>query len=706
MLVRTAVLSLVRRPGQALLVGIAVIAASAFAASALLIALNARSALVSFGMSTPEAADAVVVPPVTVDSAGAATLSTHLGSVPGTVDVVVEHLGDVEVEVGGTTSSWKLSSDPGSGPLSRVPDLTGGRSLEVGELVLGTGTAERTGAAVGDRVLVDGHEFEVAAIGPMREFGRDAALIHEEDAAELGSAMAPVQIFVTGDPDLDELRAVAEGSSVQSGEVRRAQEASSVTDTATGVFGALALFVLLSMISAAVIVGSAFRIVLVRRASELALLRVIGAGRKQVRRLVLCEAAGIGLVGGAAGVLIGVGIAAVMVEAARSFGLVNEPLLGSPVGLAACVALSVLCAVLAAIPAARSAGRASPVEALGASRSVEARPVRRRDRAGIALVLGLTAALTAVGATAVSGADEFLALVIAACSGLLVFGALAALGPLLVSGSASLLRPVVARSLSARLAVANIRRASRRTAAMTTVLTLGVGLTAALAVGVSGASTEARASVAENFPSPAIIPTSMVADPEATASRLAQHPDVEARLEGLDILIDPAPGVSTEDLRTAVLQSTDPGTTVFWASDVLVGIEQMILIGQVVGAAMIGVTILVALIGVMVTLALSVTERRSEIALLRALGVSRAGARRSIAAEAVLAALVSAVAGTAIGSAYGVLALHLLGMSTGAPPLLSLGAVVLAVTAAALVAAAAPMWSAGRVPPALGLAAR
>src|SRR5699024_4394490 len=194
-------------------------------------------------------------------------------------------------------------------------------------------------------------------------------------------------------------------------------------------------------------------------------------------------------------------------------GLVNEPLLVSPVGLAACVALSVLCAVLAAIPAARSAGRASPVEALGASRSVEARAVRRRDRPGIALELGLTAALTVVVATAGAGADELVALVTAACGGLLVFGALAPLGPLLVSGPASLLRPVGARSLSARLAVANIRRASRRTAAMATVLTLGVGLTAALAVGVSGASTEARASVAENFPSPAIIPTSMVADP-------------------------------------------------------------------------------------------------------------------------------------------------------------------------------------------------
>src|SRR5699024_10928421 len=160
-----------------------------------------------------------------------------------------------------------------------------------------------------------------------------------------------------------------------------------VTDTATGVFGALALFVLLSMISAAVIVGSAFRIVLVRRASELALLRVIGAGRKQVRRLVLCEAAGIGLVGGAAGVLIGVAMAGVMAEASRPFGAVARPLLVSPVGRPACVAVSVLGAVRAAIPAARSAGRASPVAALGASRSVEARPVRRRDRAGIALVL-------------------------------------------------------------------------------------------------------------------------------------------------------------------------------------------------------------------------------------------------------------------------------------------------------------------------------
>lgn len=706
MLYRTAALSITRRPGQALLVGAAVLAAATFAAAALLIAVNARGALTAFGMSVPPAADAVIVPDGDIDPADAADLSTQVRALPGTEEVVVEHLGDVEVELGGSTSVWKLSSDPGSGALSTVPELTAGSAPETREVVLGEGTAERTGASVGDRLTVDGEEFVVAGIGPVHEFGRDTALLREEDAAALGGLMAPVQIFVIGDPDLEAIGDLADGATVFSGEERRAEEARAVTETATGVFGALALFVLLALISAAVIVGSTFRILLVRRATELALLRCIGASRRQVARLVLLEAAGIGLIGGIVGPVLGLGLAWALVMAGRSAGLLAAPFLASPLGLAACVALSVLSTSLAALPAVRASGRASPVEALGASRATEARPARRRARLVIALALVAAAALTAAAALLVAANQQFLGLALAVLSGLLVFGALTALGPLLVAGAATVLRPLGARSVSLRLALANTRRASRRTAAMTTVLTLGVGLTAALTVGVAGASEDARRGVAQNFPTPAIIPTDMVADPDAVVTRLSGHPDAEARIEGLDILIEPAPGASLAELRTAVLDSTEPGAMVFWASDVLAGIEQMILIGQVVGAAMIGVTVLVALIGVVVTLALSVTERRREIALLRALGVSRSGARRSIAAEAALAALVGALTGVVLGAAYGGLGLQVLGMSAGSPPLLSLAVLVLAVTAAALLAAAAPMWTAGRVPPASGLTAR
>ncbi|HEX7350896.1 FtsX-like permease family protein [Brachybacterium sp.] len=705
MILRTALLSALRRPRQALLIGIAVVAATAFAATALLLATNGRTALEAFGITTPEAADAVIVPRGDVDAEEVHRTAETLRALPGTEQVVVESLGDAEVQIGGTTSTWKLSSDPGSGPLSAVPELTSGSAPEPGEVVLGESTAARTGASVGDVMIVDGRELTVAGIGPVHEFGRDAALVREEDAAALGDVMIPVQIFVTGDVALTDLEALAPHSVISSGEEKRDAEARTVTDTLVGVIGGLVLFVALAMLAAVVIVSSTFRILLVRRATELSLLRCIGASRAQVRRLVLVEAACIGVIGGVLGVGIGTGIGAVMIAIARDAGLLTAPFSAPVTGLIGCVALAATASLAAAVPAARTAGQASPVEALGSSRATEARPVRRGPRLMLAAALVLTAAAAAGLGVLVSSEQEFLGLALAALSGTLVFLALVLLGPLLVSIAAAMLRPLASRSPAMSLAVANTRRASRRTAAMTTVLTLGVGLTAALTVGVSGATQDARDGVARNFPAPAIIPTDLVEDPDALVAQLDEHPAVDARIEDLDILIDATPGTSDDELRSAVLGTIDPGTDVFWAADVQSGIDQMILIGQAVGGAMIGVTLLVALIGVMVTLSLSVTERRQEISLLRALGLSRAVARRAIGAEAALAAAVGASTGVGVGGLFGILALHILGMAVGVPPLGTLAVLFLAVIAAAIAAAAIPMWNAGRVPPALGLAA-
>lgn len=705
MVYRTAVLSAVRRPGQAILIGIAIVAATAFAATSLLLATNARAALVAFGVSTPAAADASVIPNAELDPSVVTGIAQEARQLPGVTEVVVEHLGDVGVELNGTTSTWKLTSDPGSGPLSAIPEVTTGQAPEVGEVVLGPSTADRSGASVGDTLVVEGRELRVAGIGPVHEFGQDVALLREEDAVALGESMTPVQIFLTGDVDLDALRSVAGDSSVYSGEERRAQEGRSVTDTLVGVFSVLSVFVALAVLATVVIVSSTFRILLTRRATELALLRCIGATRKQVSRLVLIEAACIGLFGGLVGVALGTAGSAALVAVARAAGLLVGPFDAAPVGLVACVVLAVACAVVAALPAARAAGAASPVEALGSSRSTEARPVRQGRRLLVASALVVAAAGAGVVGALVSPTEEFLGLGLAALSGTLVFLAIVAVGPFLVKAAAHLLRPLRSRSVSLRLALSNARRASRRTAAMTTVLTLGVGLTVALVVGVVGATEDAEKDLARNFAATAIIPVDFVDDPEAVVSRLSDRPEVEARVEGLDILIDPAPGTKDTELRTAVLESTGPGTTVLWADDARSGVEQMILIGQAIGAAMIGATMVVALIGVMVTLTLSVTERRQEIALLRALGVSRSVARRSIAAEAALAAVVGSATGVALGSTYGVLALHVLGMSVGRPPVAAIGALVVGVVITATLAAAIPMRNAGRVQPAIGAAA-
>ncbi|WP_430591929.1 FtsX-like permease family protein [Humidisolicoccus flavus] len=703
---RTALRSVQRRPGQALLTGIAIVAATAFAAIAVLLAMNARVALVEFGMSTPQSADAVVLLENDLESADAAELAEAMRALPGASQVSVDYLGDVVVEFDGVATTWKLSSDAGTGPLSAISELEAGAAPELGEVVLGASTADRVGANVGDTLMIEGREFLVAGIGSVHEFGMDVALIREADAVALGDLMFPAQILIHGAVSLDEVRALAGGSTVIGGEERRAEEARSVTDTLVGVFGALTVFIGLAVLAAIVIVSSTFRILLARRASELALLRCVGATKSQVSRSVLLEAACIGLLGGVIGAALGLGGAAALVAVGRSAGLLTNPFISAPAALVACVALAVVCAIVAAYPAARAAGKTAPVVALGEASSTEARPSRLGARLLVAASLTLTAIVAGAAGLSVASTDEFFGLALAALSGTLVFIALVVVGPFLIKGAALAVRPLVSPWLSMRLAVSNAKRASRRTAAMATVLTLGVGMTAALIVGVAGATEDSRATVAQNFPSEAIIPISLVNDPDAVVDALAAHPDIEASIAGEDILVDPAPGSSPEALRTAVIESLDVGTPVYWAADVQSGIEQTIMIGQIVGGAMIGVTVLVALIGVMVTLALSVAERRQEIALLRALGVSKAGARRSIAAEAALASLVGATTGLIFGSAYGLIALHILGMSFGQPPVLALVLLFLGVVAASVVAAAIPMRSAGRVQPAIGLTAR
>ena len=706
-LARIAARSVRRRPGQALLIGIAVVIATAFAATALTLALNARVALVGFGMSTPETVDAVVIPPRDLDGAQVRDTADDIRALPNAGEVVVEYLGDIEVEAHGTTATWKLTSDPGSGPLSAVSEITAGSAPGAGELFVGPRTAARSGVAVGDVLAVGALTLTVGGIGPINEFGQDVALIHEEDAAALGDAMMTVRILATGDIDVDAVAAlVDDDATVLAGDEARAAEVRTVTDSSVGVFGALVVFVGLAVISALVIVGSTFRILLGRRAAELALLRTVGATSVQVRRLVLSEAAAIGLIGGVVGAAIGFAGSAALVEIARSAGLVDAPFVSSPIGLAANVALAILGSVVAALPAAREASRASPVQSLTNARSSESRPVRLGARLALAGVLSFTAVAAAAGGTLIARTDEFMGLGLAALSGILLFVALVAVGPFLIRSAARLMRPAAVRSAPIRLALANARRASRRTASMTTVLTLGVGLTAALTVGVAGATEDARLDLERNFPTEALVLTSDVSDPESFAQELAAHPAIEARVGETEILIDPAAGSSLESLRTAVQGAVDVGTVVYWASDVREGIEQVILIGQVVGSSMIGVTLFVALIGVLVTLALSVAERRQELALLRALGLSRSASRRSIAAEAALAALVGAVIGTLVGVVYGLLALRVLGMAAGSPPIIALAALVVGVVVAALLAATIPMRTASRVPPAIGLAAR
>lgn len=167
-----------------------------------------------------------------------------------------------------------------------------------------------------------------------------------------------------------------------------------------------------------------------------------------------------------------------------------------------------------------------------------------------------------------------------------------------------------------------------------------------------------------------------------------------------------APGADPAAVRAAVAEATGgSGATVVWTADERAETEEMFGTVRAVGGGLVGVTLVVAVLGVGVTLALSVDERTRETALLRALGLTRSGARRAVAAEAALAGAVGAVLGVLLGAVYGALGLVAVGMSVPVPPVGQLAGLGIGVVAVAVLASAVSMRRAGAVAPAHGLAA-
>ncbi|GAA1077686.1 FtsX-like permease family protein [Pseudonocardia alni] len=701
---RAAVAGARRSPRRLLLTGLAVLVATVFAAGAVILTATLRGEVTGSLSSVPAGAAYSLETGGPSDGADPAAVVDRLRAVPGVDAVSESRSGPSSVEAGAASGSWTLSTDPMTGPLSTLDPLTAGRLPSgPGEVLVGAGTAERTGLAPGALVGIGGRTLTVTGVVPLRSGNGDALVVPDGDPA--ATALYGGRIAVAGSPDPAALAAVPGVGAVATADEQRDADLASASASADALLAGLSVFVGLALVAAAVVVASTFRIVLARRTRELALLRCVGASRGQVARSVLAEAVLTGVVAGAGGAALAVAGGWAVSAVVGATGT-EVPELVVPWGrLAGCVLLAVVVTVLAALSPALAAGRTPPVVALGAADATGARGPRVRVRVTLAALALLAAG--ALAALAVELGDALTGTALAALSGMSVFAALVVAGPFVVSGAAALLAPLVARWAPGRIAVGNARRMSRRTAAMTTVLSLGVGLTAALLVAVAGASADARASIDRNYPADVVVfPGTVDRDTDALAARLDAAPELTARVSDGIVLVDPAPGADPVAVRSAVARGAGDASAAFVA-DMREQTERAVGAVRGIGLGLVGVTLLVAVVGVGVTLALSVSERTREIALLRTLGLSRAASRRAVAAEAALAGAVAAVLGVVIGGAYGVLALAATGI--GAPtsgiPLGQLAALAAAVVAVAVAASVGPVRRAGRIEPAHGVVA-
>ena len=392
------------------------------------------------------------------------------------------------------TPYW--SDDPG------YAHVEGRGPRDSSEVMLEKHTLESSGLRIGDRthLVVLGTATEVTVVGEA-DFAAPmaGATIVMLDEATMRAAFAPAgtvaSVSVYGQPGVsqaelvDRLRSAAPaGSEVLTGDALRQQTKDEIAGQLGFVSTFLLVFALLALFVGAFIIANTFTMSVRQRMREFALLRAVGASPAQVFGSIVVQAAVVGLVGSALGVLGGFGLVEGIGALLRRMDMSlssRVPLSVSTVVVGLVVG-TVVSIAAAALPA-RRAALVPPVEAMRDEVTVHERSLHRRAWAGLALLVVGAAAV--VDAALRPDADR---------AGLLLgVGAAAVVVGVLVVGPVVV--PAVVRWLAApavawwrpvgRLARGNVVRNPRRAASTAGALTIGMALVGAAAV--LAASTEA-----------------------------------------------------------------------------------------------------------------------------------------------------------------------------------------------------------------------
>ncbi|WP_306319682.1 MULTISPECIES: ABC transporter permease [unclassified Streptomyces] len=250
------------------------------------------------------------------------------------------------------------------------------------------------------------------------------------------------------------------------------------TDMISGQFlGLFTTFLLvfsgIALLVATFSIHNTFAIVVAQRTRENALLRALGAARRQVAQATLVEAGAVAVVASAAGLVGGIGIAAGLqaLFPAIGFPFPEGDLVISPLSMLLPLAVGILVCLGSALLPALRAGRTAPLAALRESAVDDSGASRRRAVIGGAL--GAAAlAVTLVGVLAAPS------ITLAGIGAVLVLASFVVLGPV---ASTSAVRTLGApldrlRGVTGSLARRNALRSPKRTAATASALMIGVAV--------------------------------------------------------------------------------------------------------------------------------------------------------------------------------------------------------------------------------------
>lgn len=480
----------------------------------------------------------------------------------------------------------------GNGPpglafnVSDVEAITGDKilTLSSGELPTGPGeinldiaTAAKAGYTVGDdvKLITPGAEPTMTAeLTGLVKFGSEGGLvgatvtIFEEDAIqelffEGQDVYTSISLTAAEGVSQEQLRDAAktvlpEGLTAQTGDQVAKDGEEAIGEILGFISTFLLVFAAVSMVVGTFLIINTFSILVAQRSRELALLRAMGASRRQVNRAVLLEAFVIGLIGStvglAAGFFLAIGLKALF--AAFGLNLGSAPMPIEPRTVVVSYVVGILVTMIAAYLPARRASRIAPVQAMRDDVALPETSLRRRFLVGTVMVLGGIGLM--VAGFAGSGGQ-----------GLSLIG----LGMLAILVGVALMAPILGRPIIhalgavyrrlfgtvGTLATQNSLRNPRRTAATASALMVGLTLVALMAILGQSASASTDKAINESLTADLVV-SNVVGDSFSTtfADEIREVDGVEAvaqfryafpRIEGSQAWVGAA---DPRDLSTAL----------------------------------------------------------------------------------------------------------------------------------------------------------
>jgi len=527
-MLRISLRNVIARFGRIILTSLAIIASTAFLSGTFIFRDTIERTFDALFADAFEDVDAYVQSSSTVETAFGFESRDKLplgavdvvAGVDGVVDAQAFVQGDaIVIDKEGEPISQRTAPSYGStinsGELSVWRIVDGRAPSGPTEVALDEQTAEEHGFVIGDDVKVNAEggsrTFAVVGIAQYDELSSPAnatwALFDAPTASEfvvkegfVDAVLVQGDGSITDDQLADRIQAVLDRN--PDGEQEALTGLEITEQTQTEIEKGLSFFTIFLSIFSFIALGvgcfviyNVFSISAAQRRRENALLRAVGASRRQVTRMMLLEALAVGILGSLLGLAGGIGLAIGIrsVLDALGFGIPARGLALETGTIAITMIAGIVTTLVAAIVPAIASGRVAPVAAM--SETAFEQPQRTRARSIVAMLF-IVVGISAIGAV-VGGADGALlgVAVVAIFVGVLL------LGPVMANPIATVLGAPVQRfrGVTGTMARSNVQRNPKRTARTAAPVLIGVALVTGATVFASSIKTQLRETIGSVF---------------------------------------------------------------------------------------------------------------------------------------------------------------------------------------------------------------